>query len=524
MAAALPLAVVLPAGAQLDGPSLFREGNALVRSGVYRTALLRYREAAAAGFDEPLLHYNLGIVHYKLGQYEAAEPELERAAQDPALAGLASYNLGLTHLAQGDQPEARRWFALAAERTDHRRLRALAERAGEKLSAPPEPGRPAPRVATRAGAAERVGELDLRVDAGYGTDDNVYRGPPGPYVDLSQAGQPLVTPELIAAAYVPVDVSAAYLLHNEAGDTTFVFGYTLDADYYEAEFANADRVTQRLDIGADILLGENGKRRRTVESAFFYRDHYETSFDPDDGYDREVDGIDVAGRTSYQAAGVEGDFQHRLGAWAWGFDMRFERRQYERIELLASYDHEYYATRVSVDYDFSDAMTLSLGLHRYRRLYDARRARDLDGDLLLTNEPLRYDYRGAAVGITRRVGRAVELGFDYLRLDRIDEFLGYYDYTQDVARLRATFRPSSRFYLSLGAVSRTYEYPNAFAFNEPTAGPRELEELRGELTAEFQISNSWSIWAELGSEDVTSTDLRAEYARSRTMLGAKWRR
>ena len=39
------------------------EGNSLVRSGVYRTALLRYREAAAAGLDTPLLHYNLGVVH-----------------------------------------------------------------------------------------------------------------------------------------------------------------------------------------------------------------------------------------------------------------------------------------------------------------------------------------------------------------------------------------------------------------------------------------------------------------------------
>ena len=46
------------------------EGNALVRSGVYRTALLRYREAAAAGLDTPLLHYNLGVVHYELGDFD----------------------------------------------------------------------------------------------------------------------------------------------------------------------------------------------------------------------------------------------------------------------------------------------------------------------------------------------------------------------------------------------------------------------------------------------------------------------
>jgi hypothetical protein len=39
------------AAAAQSAAELFAEGNALVRSGVHRTALLRYREAAAAGLD-----------------------------------------------------------------------------------------------------------------------------------------------------------------------------------------------------------------------------------------------------------------------------------------------------------------------------------------------------------------------------------------------------------------------------------------------------------------------------------------
>src|SRR5688500_5997262 len=74
---------------------LAAEGNQLVRSGVYRTALLRYRDAAAAGLDTPLLHYNLGVVHYELGQFAESAAEFARAATDPALAALASYNRGL---------------------------------------------------------------------------------------------------------------------------------------------------------------------------------------------------------------------------------------------------------------------------------------------------------------------------------------------------------------------------------------------------------------------------------------------
>ena len=49
---------------------LMAEGNQLARSGIYRTALLRYREAAAAGLESALLHYNLGVVHYELGDLD----------------------------------------------------------------------------------------------------------------------------------------------------------------------------------------------------------------------------------------------------------------------------------------------------------------------------------------------------------------------------------------------------------------------------------------------------------------------
>ena len=83
---------------------LLAEGNQLVRSGIYRTALLRYREAAAAGLDSGLLHYNLGVVHYELEDYTAAADEFEQlaskyevtAAQVSALRQLAASARALT--------------------------------------------------------------------------------------------------------------------------------------------------------------------------------------------------------------------------------------------------------------------------------------------------------------------------------------------------------------------------------------------------------------------------------------------
>jgi hypothetical protein len=525
---ATALLTARPSLAQPDAAALLREGNDLVRSGVYRTALLRYREAAAAGLDTPLLHYNLGVAHYELAQFDDAAREFERAEADPALAVLAQYNKGLAERGAGNSAAADAAFAAAAERADDRGLRRLAERARESLvaAAEPAPSRTAsPAVASRA-ARERppVGELRLAAAARMGQDDNVYRAPAAPYVDLSNAAQPLVTPVVQAASFVPVDLAAAYVLHNEAGDTDFEFSYALDGDFYSGEFANADRIAQRFAIGADIVLGERELRRRALQTAFFVRDHDEKSFDPDTGVNREIDGDSIAERLGYAASGVEGRFDHRLGRWRWGFDMRFERREYEAVPTVANYDHDHSFTAVAIDYEFSDALTLSAGLRRYRRAYDEQPSRDLAGTLLSTNSPLEYDYRGVQLGLLRRLGPSIDLDVGYLRLDRLDRFLGYDDYTQDALRIRGVFRIGARLDVSLAALGRTYDYPNAFAFNEPTAGALEHDETAVQAAGHFRLNRHWSLFAELTALDVTSTDARAAYTRTQAQLGAEWRR
>jgi tetratricopeptide (TPR) repeat protein len=152
------------------------EGNQLVRSGVYRTALVRYREAAAAGLDTPLLHYNIGVVHYELGNFAESADEFALAAAEPTLGALASYNRGLALRAAGDSSSARAAFQAAAETADDRDLRRLAESA----AAEPVAAAPPPSAARRQRVAEpepRIGALHLSVAARMGQDDNIYRGP-----------------------------------------------------------------------------------------------------------------------------------------------------------------------------------------------------------------------------------------------------------------------------------------------------------------------------------------------------------
>ena len=208
----------------------------------------------------------------------------------------------------------------------------------------------------------------------------------------------------------------------------------------------------------------------------------------------------------------------------WALDLLFERDEYDRTEPVANFDRDFFYSAVDIDYALGDVTTLRFGLRQYRTLYDDRPARDLSGALLDTNPAQRYDHRGVQLGVTRQLGRAVELEADYLRLERVDEFVGYYDYAQDVLRIGARFRPGPRFDIALSGLARSYDYPRAFAFHVPAGGPRELEELGVRLEAEYRITRHLALVAELDSLDVTSTDARAEYLRTQSMLGVEWRR
>jgi hypothetical protein len=506
---------------------LLAEGNSLGRSGVYRTALLRYREAAAAGLDTPLLHYNLGVVRYELGDFAAAADEFALATTEPVLAALASYNRGLALRAAGDNAGATAAFNAAADGADDRDLRRLAESATESQpTLGPQQEARVTRSFDRAIAAadERIGELELTAAARIGQDDNVYRTPPAAYVDLADPLQPIVTPVVQAASFMPAELHATYVLGNEAGDTEFLFRYDLDGAFYDAEFSNANEIDQVFSMGADIVLGERERRRRTLATEFYVSTHTETNYDPDNGLEREIDGDDISNRFSYKGSGIRGEYAQTLGRVTWGFDLRFERNEYGRTEPVANFDHDYFYTGIDIDYAFSDVMLLRLGLRQYRTLFDTRPARDLNGELLDTNPAQEYAHLGVQLGVTRRLGAAIDLKADYLRLERTDEFLGYYDYVQDVLRFGAAFQPSARFDIELAAVARSYDYPHAFAFHVPAGGARELEDVGLLLEAEFQVTRRLTLWAELDSLDVTSTDARAEYLRTQTMLGVEWRK
>ncbi len=330
-----------------------------------------------------------------------------------------------------------------------------------------------------------------------------------------------MVPEPVPSNFTPVQATVQYALHNESGDTDLIIGYDFDGDYYAQEFAN-DEKSQRLRLG-ECLARRYRTRRRFLESQLFFVKHDQRNYDPDNGVDRTLGDNEIWQQYSYVSAGMQARFEHTLGKWQWGFDALAEHRDYKSVPLIGDYDTDLYRLNLRSGYALSDATSLRVVLHSYRRQAYERPSRDLDGTLLSTYPPLDYDYRGLELGLTHRVLRWMSLDVSYLRLDRTDRFEGYADYTQDIIGARAVLRPGRRWTVSAGATLRDYAYPNAFAFNDPAAGPKSLRDAVTDLSADVAVTKSISLSFDVSMTDVTSTDPRAAYTRQRSWIGIVWR-
>ncbi len=192
----------------------FAEGNRLFRDDLYWAALLRYRQAGDAGMDTPLLHYNAGIANFRASQYIRARDELLIALEDPALRIPAHYNLGLNAYAMGDTEAALRWFRLARDQNVQPKIQHFAVIAISRIQAEQEqPYRLNARAAHRE-AERQFTSLQLRARVGFGSDDNVFRSPDQPYIDFSDPTLPLVTPEPKSGVFMPLNLSAKYLVNS----------------------------------------------------------------------------------------------------------------------------------------------------------------------------------------------------------------------------------------------------------------------------------------------------------------------
>ena len=505
----------------ITADQLFADANRLFRDDLYWAALLRYREANEAGMDSPLLHYNMGVAHYRADQHIRARASLLKAVPSPGLRVISHYNLGLNAYAGGNVDEALDWFRLARDQQENPKIRKLAiiaisrlrtvERESDVLLA---------RVEKRK-TERKFTNFDLSAFVGFGSDDNIFRAPGQAYIDFADAALPLVTPEAISGTFLPIDFSAKYSI-NSLKFESFYAAYRLAGRYYtDGELENANEYSHEISFGNSYQRKEEGRERR-VFSAFTFAQHDQTYFDPDDGTIRLSDTTLIDDRLNYTRYGPQIAWVQAYDRFALGLRMKGQLWNYEDTEVVPEYDHEYFVFAAHAQYRFTQTSLLRLTVDKYSRRYGDRPAFDLNGNQLITNPDLRYDYLAVGLTARQRITSKMWFGFNIERTEREDRYLGYNDYTRDEFGVDFRWKPTPRFKFELAAYYRNYAYPNAFAFHNPVAGVKTLEAVRGNLLAEYRMTSHLSITAAAEFRESTSTDTRIGYDRTLFSLGVTW--
>ncbi len=501
-----------------DGSALFAEGKNAFRNGDYARAAATYRQAKEAGYDLATVSYNIGVSEYRARNYAAAEQAFVAASVDPRLAPISFYNLGLVAKRQGDLEDARVWFVQArAHRGASKKLKSLATKAVAGL--------PRTRVARRP--ILRLDEpklsdfLRVSVHTGYATDNNAYRSPSSSYVDLSDPTTPTIDPEVQSGAYVPVDAMADFRwgIHE---DSHFALNYRFEGKFYiDEELKNADESSHEFTIGG-IANAKTKRGRRYWSSRFTLARHERIAYDRDDGLDLVSGAEDITDRYNYTHMGPRMYYHREIGPVGFGFRLSAHINQYDETLDFLDLTHEQYLGGVHLSYRPWQRTTFKLNGDYYRRKYANRVHKDINGIRFTDNRLLEYEYLNYGLTVNQRLFRSLSLNFDYRYTQRNDRMDGYDDYDRHTGRVGMRFR-AKRLTARAAYTYRTYEFLNAFAFDNPVAGERTLDTSYAMLDASYRFTRHFGMKLVLKKDLVESSDARSEYDRMQLAVSLRWR-
>ena len=501
----------------------FDDGNRLFRDDLYWAALLRYRQANAAGLDTPLLHYNMGVAHYKARQHIRSRQSLLKALESPTLRVGAHYNLGLNAYAAGDLNEALRWFRLARDQQQNQRISEYATVAIARIRKQMRDADPIVIHEIRERKKREFANLQLRARISFGNDDNVFRSPEDPYVDLADPTTPTVTPEVKSGVYIPFSLDAKYVV-NALTHEGFFGTYRLAGRYYQdKELDNANEFIHEISIGSQYRRkDEEANRERRVYSAFKVAQHDEVYYDPDDGASRDIAGIAIDDRFNYLRYGPELRLRQSYERLTLGLEIVGQLWNYDDVEVVPEYDHEYFRFGLLTQYRFTRTSLLRFTAAKYSRRFGDRPSFDLNGQQLITNPTVRYDYVDFGITARQRITDNFWFGVEYTLTDREDRFVGYNNFVRDSFGAEIHWRVGDRFKFEARGHYRLYDFENAFAFNSPAAGRKTLETADVRIRASYQMTDHLYLDFDARLRDRVSTDNRIEYQRNQLVIGVRW--
>ena len=349
-----------------DATKWFQAGRAAFEAQDYAAALDAFEAAVREKLQGPAVHFNIGVVAYRLGRYDRAEAAFLEAARTPSMAALSRYNLGLVALARADKRTAEKWFELVATATDSdERLRQLASR--QLAALPPPPSRNwAGYAALGAGYDDNVALVsnsDVLGISGlgdaFGEGQFALSAPLGQPWRLDAGLMLLDYRELDSFDQVIGQAGASYRMNTGrwASEAALEFAYTL---LDGTGFDNEQIVTLQTGTKLDAHWSVSGRYRFS-----------------------NIDGLnDFTG-----VGGHRHEVSVRAGwnrdAWTVGAMYRFDTSDL-RDESLSATSHQ---IAINVQRAIGDEWLLAGGLARRHRSYDANGAEDrTDFDLAIEKQ------------------------------------------------------------------------------------------------------------------------------------------
>ncbi|MBD3640258.1 MAG: tetratricopeptide repeat protein [Marinobacter sp.] len=365
----------------------FRRGVELFQQGNLTEARQRLEAARAAGLDSMTLHYNLGVVYYRLGELDAAEQSFARLLSSPHET-LARYNLGLVALARNDQAAARGYFVSVSENGGSEKLRELA------------------RI--------RLSELDSGVPASNPLPRRLYLAASGGY-DSNIAGLPETATTREGGLFLDAVAAGSIRIRGDRDAGWDLEGAFLGRDYPDDDDYNTRFLQGKL-ARSEQESGQTRQLGAVLSQSWFGGDAFETRYGleglvawaqcpgglPIDGCDVSLAAARVDGGSSFEA--YDGQWYrlrartgHRIGGWKLEGKYLWElndRSDLESGSQFVSVSPQHHAIEGVARYSVRGDVVLGvIGGFRYSRYQDPHRL--LEGD---------------AVEVQRRTDRRWETG------------------------------------------------------------------------------------------------------------------
>lgn len=373
------------------------------------------------------------------------------------------------------------------------------------------------------GIAAASRPLSLSASTGLGYDSNAFVSPDAPYTDYyidyltGGAGASAIDPQVQSGFFANLGLDADYALSHEE-DNPLVFSYSFDGDLYlDDSLSNANEYKHGLRLGRDTRF-DDSSLDVGVTLDFARRIYYDR--DTGDLKRTTLSGSDISDRYSYNAMGVEAQWDKRIGRNDYRLSGAYESRDYAVATPVTQLDHTRLELGGRGEFRFGGHNKLKAGYSYTGYDYSARKALSIV-DALPSATLRSYVDHDIDLSLLLRQGGQLRYYVDYDLRFRRDDFEGYHDYDQNRIKLRVLHNGHTiDSKLSLSYKDRSYAH--AFAFDNPSQ-PRKTYSV---TDASLEFSNipvggrPW--WIELDYRNADSNDLRYNYDRFMLVAGTDW--